>query len=385
MMKSIRRYGESIIYLWLCGVLFILFILGYIFYGVLWTVRLLQTKKQLLFVVAGGMFLSAGAAYYLFFPLYGQHRSVEIVIERGAKVRQIADSLRRHDIIISKKAFEFWVKATRIERRIQAGKCSFVTRGGVGAAARALLHAAPLDREVTVPEGLTVEQTAQRLCLAFPIDTTEFVRLCGDGAFIKECGLGQAASLEGYLFPDTYRFHPAATAAEIIRRMVAQFDEAYRRIDTASVAARHLTKADIVALASIVEKEATRADERPRIAGVFYNRLKLGIPLGADPTVRYIFRKFTGPLYVSELNSTSPYNTRRYKGLPPGPICSPGRASLTATVSPMETNELYFVAKWDGSGGHEFSVTNAEHVRKKNSIRQKNAERIMHQEASCVK
>ena len=129
---------------------------------------------------------------------------------------------------------------------------------------------------------------------------------------------------------------------------------------------------EAVTLASIVEKEAEVAAERPRIAGVFINRLEKRMPLGADPTVRYIFRKFDGPLLASELNAASPYNTRKYAGLPPGPICSPGLASLKATVSPLKTNELYFVAKWDGSGEHEFSVTNEEHGRKKIAIRFKN-------------
>jgi UPF0755 protein len=144
-----------------------------------------------------------------------------------------------------------------------------------------------------------------------------------------------------------------------------------------------LTRRQIVIVASIVEKEAVLGAERPRIAGVFFNRLRLGLPLGADPTVRYIFRKWSGPLYMSELNSPSAYNTRRNKGLPPGPICSPGRASLAAAVSPLQTNELYFVAKWDGSGGHEFSLTYEDHVRKTYSIRRNNEQRLRQKEASC--
>jgi UPF0755 protein len=146
------------------------------------------------------------------------------------------------------------------------------------------------------------------------------------------------------------------------------------------MAARGLNKKDIVIIASIVEKEALISTELPRIAGVFYNRLRLGVPLGADPTVRYIFKKWSGPLYVSELKSRSPYNTRLHKGLPPGPICSPGRASLAASVSPAQTNELYFVARWDGSGGHEFSATHDDHVRKKNAIRKINEQRLHEKE-----
>jgi UPF0755 protein len=144
-----------------------------------------------------------------------------------------------------------------------------------------------------------------------------------------------------------------------------------------------LTKREIIILASIVEKEAVLAEERPRIAGVFYNRLALRQPLGADPTVRYALKKFSGPLTFADLNVASPYNTRRFTGLPPGPICSPGRASLIAAMSPMRTNELYFVARWDGSGAHEFSVTNEEHSRKKLTIRYQNEKRLRQKEDSC--
>jgi len=133
---------------------------------------------------------------------------------------------------------------------------------------------------------------------------------------------------------------------------------------------------EVLTLASIVEKEATLASERGRIAGVFHNRLKKGWPLGADPTVRYIFRKFDGPLYVSELNSDSPYNTRRFAGLPPGPICSPGLGAIQAGAKPDSTDDMFFVALWDGSGAHDFSVTNAEHDRKKLKIREENELRV---------
>jgi len=181
-----------------------------------------------------------------------------------------------------------------------------------------------------------------------------------------------AASLEGYLFPDTYRFSPDAGCRDVIERMVHRFHSVYESIPFDSGIEQEYTRHQIVTMASIVEKEATVAGERPRIAGVFFNRLRKGYPLGADPTVRYALRKFSGPLRVSELKTPSPYNTRRFAGLPPGPICSPGRGSLNAAASPLETRELYFVAKWDGSGEHDFSKTNAEHERKKKAIRRRN-------------
>jgi UPF0755 protein len=376
----IRQLISQTAYLWLAGVLFLLVIAGYVLYAVLLAARYVQTRKRLLSVVLAAAAFLAGVSYYCFMPLWGHHERVVMVVPRGHTVRRIADTLYKQEVIASRGALVAWLKISGIERRVEAGKFSFMTRGGVIAAARALTMPVPLDRSVTVPEGLTIEQTAAHIGKAFAVDTAEFARLCRDTAFLRKLGLAAGPSVEGYLFPDTYSFHETATPAEMIKRMVGRFNEEWARLDTAAMAARGLNKKDIVIIASIVEKEALISTELPRIAGVFYNRLRLGVPLGADPTVRYIFKKWSGPLYVSELKSRSPYNTRLHKGLPPGPICSPGRASLAASVSPAQTNELYFVARWDGSGGHEFSATHDDHVRKKNAIRKINEQRLHEKE-----
>ena len=159
--------------------------------------------------------------------------------------------------------------------------------------------------------------------------------------------------------------------------MVAHFDESFKTLGQPLSGQSHLSKSQTVVLASIIEKEAVVESERPRISAVFHNRLNKGMPLGADPTVRYIFKKFSGPLLVSELKNRSPYNTRIFAGLPPGPICSPGLASLKAALLPVESRELYFVAKWDGSGAHDFSLTYEEHNRKKETIQRFNQQRIL--------
>jgi UPF0755 protein len=149
--------------------------------------------------------------------------------------------------------------------------------------------------------------------------------------------------------------------------MVERFKDATR--DLPNNTQGRLTFHEAVILGSIIEKEAQRPEERARISAVFHNRLRLHIPLGADPTVRYVFKKFSGPLLKDELKSPSLYNTRVNPGLPPGPICSPGLAAIKAALTPMASKELYFVAKWDGTGGHAFSFTNAEHNQKKLAIR----------------
>jgi UPF0755 protein len=377
-MKTIQRVLSAAAGLWLAGVLFILFLLGYCFYGVLWAIRFIQTRRlPFLPVVALCVLLGAGAAaWYLFLPLRKSARTETVVVHRGATLRAVADSLYDRRIIASRTAFLLWLRMSGHDRSVQAGKYAFARGEGAVSAVRSLSGPAPLETSVTVPEGLTIEQTASRIAAFHPLDTAEFARLCRDPGFIRRTQFPGAPSLEGYLFPDTYRFLEEAAPASVIGAMVARFSEAFATLDAAPAASRGLSGRDIVILASIVEKEAALAEERPRIAGVFYNRLRLGLPLGADPTVRYALKKFGGPLSADDLNAASPYNTRCRRGLPPGPICSPGLASLQATVSPAETNELYFVAKWDGSGGHEFSVTNEEHSRKKILIRRKNAARL---------
>lgn len=386
-MNIADRILVPVIHLWLAGVIVLLCAIGYCVYGTLWLVRFMQTRKTVLLITILALSASvigcgALAVKYLFYPWHQSTESVTVSIPKGTPVRAIADSLLKHRVITARTPFLLWVKWAHIERTIQAGRYVFFPGEGVFSASGRLMHPVPTDVAITIPEGLTIEQTAARIAAVLPIDTTEFAALCRDSLFILELGFDSLSSIEGYLFPDTYRFLKSTSCRTIIRRMTETFYAEYARLDSLDAAITGFTRHEIVTLASIVEKEATLASERPRIAGVFHNRLRLRLPLGADPTVRYIFNKFSGPLYQSELHSNSPYNTRRYAGLPPGPICSPGFASIAATVSPLKTNELYFVAKWDGSGAHEFSVTNEDHSRKKMQIRRQNKKRLQQKEKS---
>jgi UPF0755 protein len=275
----------------------------------------------------------------------------------------------------SAKALYYWIRYAGISDKIQAGRFTFIRGEGAINAAEKLLKAEIIEQTVFVQEGLTIEQTASKVAPQMGIDSAEFVKLCRDTAFIAALGI-KAPTLEGYLFPDTYRFPENSTAETAVRRMTARFKEACAGLQWSPQIKNAYDLHKVVTLASIVEKEATLPSERGRIAGVFHNRLRKGWPLGADPTVRYIYRKFNGPLLVSELNSPSPYNTRRFAGLPPGPICSPGLGAIQASAKPDSTADMFFVALWDGSGAHDFSVTNDEHDRKKLKIRKENDERV---------
>jgi UPF0755 protein len=173
-----------------------------------------------------------------------------------------------------------------------------------------------------------------------------------------------AADLEGYLFPDTYALPRKTDAPRLVGQMVAEFEKTLTPELRQAAAARHLSIRQLVTLASIVEKETARPEERPVVAAVYENRLRLGMPLQCDPTVIYALVRaghYDGNLHKADLSVDSPYNTYRYPGLPPGPIASPGRASIEAAASPATTDYLYFVSRNDGS--HEFARTLEEHNR----------------------
>jgi UPF0755 protein len=369
--RIIKALGRT----WFTGALYILAGAGYVFYAILWMIRFMQTTNRLLVfcVVLCSLMLAAVGAAYLFVPIHPSRSAIDCTVVKGTSLRSIGKTLARQGVVPSAAVFIAWMKLRGYEAKIQAGKFTFYKGEGIVSASKKLLHAMPVEVAVTIPEGLTMEQTAAVVARALHGDSSEFVRHCSDTALLREHAI-PAGTLEGYLFPDTYRFPPDVAPLDIIRRMVAHFEEMAATLPPPAVRPGMplLSRHDYVILASIVEREAELATERQHISGVFHNRLEKKIPLGADPTMRYALRKFNGLLLVSELSMNSPYNTRQYAGLPPGPICSPGLASLYAAMVPVSTKDLYFVAKWDGSGAHDFSLTNMEHARKKDAIRRMN-------------
>lgn len=218
-------------------------------------------------------------------------------------------------------------------------------------------------RKVTIPEGRASWEIPAYIKKVYPnLDEDRWNKLVQDPKFAQSLGL-EAKTLEGYLLPDTYPFAMDANEETILKQMVAanlklrdeMLSKPQAMWKTLGTWHRVLT------LASVVEEETGIPEERPLIAGVFHNRLRIGMPLGADPTVRFIFKNLTGPIYKSQLNSDSPYNTRKFKGLMPGPISNPGRKAIYAALNPAKTEALYFVAKDDGSMTHFFSSTLADH------------------------
>jgi UPF0755 protein len=217
---------------------------------------------------------------------------------------------------------------------------------------------------ITIPEGKASWEIYSILKARFPLDSLRFDSLVHSAEFAAACHIA-APDLEGYLFPDTYVLPWRITERDVIKVMVKHFLAVAGQFDLNTPMYQKYGQRGWLTLASIVEKEAAVRTEQDLIAGVFYNRLVQGWSLGADPTVRFAVRKPTGPLYVSDLNSDSPYNTRKFTGLPPGPICNPGRGALRAALNPMRTDKMYFVAKDDGSREHFFSTDNSAHVKYK--------------------
>ena len=218
-------------------------------------------------------------------------------------------------------------------------------------------------RRVTIPEGRASWEIPAYLKKSFPnLDEDRWNRLVQDPKFAQSLGV-EANSLEGYLLPDTYPFAIDANEESILKQMVSANlklrDEFKDKPGTMWNTLGNWHR--VLTLASVVEEETGIPEERPLISGVFHNRLRIGMPLGADPTVRFIFRNLTGPIYKSQLNSDSPYNTRKFKGLMPGPISNPGRKAIDAALNPANTDALYFVAKDDGSMTHFFSSNLANH------------------------
>jgi UPF0755 protein len=289
----------------------------------------------------------------------GNEQFVEI--PAGAGPASIGRRLVEAGVIRDTLGFRFELTRSGAGRRLQAGEYRFdrpmTVKEVVAKIARGDVYLLP----ITFREGLTILEMAQVFESRGFGPAAEFVAAASDPTPIRDLD-SAARDLEGYLFPDTYTMARQATAAQLVARMVAGFEQALTPKLRADAAVRGLTVRELVTLASIIEKETGKAEERSLVAAVYANRLRIGIALQADPTVIYALQRagrYNGNLTRADLQSDSPYNTYRYPGLPPGPIAAPGKASLEAAVHPADAPYIYFVSRGDGS--HAFATTLAEH------------------------
>ncbi len=215
--------------------------------------------------------------------------------------------------------------------------------------------------KVTIPEGARSEEIAYIFKKKLGLSYNKFMKIVLDSNSVYKFKIGFGKNLRGFLMPETYYFPLDATEEDVIKKMTQEFVKYVNKISKNSPMIKKYSIYDIIILASIIEKEAVVDKERPIIAGVFYNRLKKGMLLQADPTVRFATGNFKKPITKKDLRFNSPYNTYVTKGLPPTPICNPGKKSIYAAFYPAKVDYLFFVAKFDGSGEHFFSKSNKEH------------------------
>ena len=289
--------------------------------------------------------------------------AVSVVIPPGSSTTAIAHVLQQDGVIGSASAFRYYVKF-KGAGGFQAGEYSLNKHEGFDAVIALLRRGPKLTFErLTIPEGLTLHQIADRVGKLPGRSTQKFLSLATSGEIRSKYQPAGSTNLEGLLYPDTYQFEPKDDERAILTRMVQGFDAVAGELGLDSTPTSvGLTPYEVVVLASMIEREAKVPDDRGMIARVIYNRLKSGTPLGIDATLRYAIGRPTAPLRVSDLASKTPFNTRLNKGLPPTPIASPGRTSLEAAIKPTPGPWLFYVLA-DEAGHHAFATTGAEFER----------------------
>jgi UPF0755 protein len=281
----------------------------------------------------------------------------------GTSVQGIAVRLTDAGVIPDTLTFRVAARLMGSERHLQAGEYRFTDPASPYDVVARLARGDTYAHAITFPEGLTIREMAVIFEKSGLGTADDFIRAAADSSALEAIDAG-APTLEGYLFPDTYAWSRHTTAGDAVAAMVARFTRAFDARVRAAAEADGLTPRQVVTLASIIEKETASADERPLISAVYRNRLRIGMPLQCDPTVIYALMRagrWNGNLTHQDLQIDSPYNTYRYRGLPPGPVAAPGGASLVAAVEPASVPYLYFVSRNDGT--HVFATTLAEHSR----------------------
>lgn len=328
--------------------------------------------KKIVIIVLASLIVLAGVAAlfgwmmirsYESTPHSGSGKEIAVTIPHGAGPRRVARLLAKAGVIDDQLNFERYVHYyRRVAGELKAGELAFRDDMTPAQVLDVLLAGTPVTHLVTIPEGLRIDEVAEIYAQSGMADKAKFVSRARDSKFARSLGV-PADSLEGFLYPDSYKFRKDTPLDEILKTMV----DGYKHVFTAEWHARAkqigMSELQVVTLASIVEKETGDASERALISGVFHNRLRDNWRLDTDPTVIYAVLlergSFSGNLTHADLKIDSPYNTYRHKGLPPGPICNPGREAIEAALFPKKTKNFFFVSKNDGT--HFFCPTLACH------------------------
>ena len=296
----------------------------------------------------------------------GTGPEVRVTIPAGATMRVAAESLSHAGVIRFPRGFRLYASVRRDDRGIKAGTYVLHRNAGWGFVLDALRGGKGIVHVVSIPEGFSLQQIEPLLASRLGSPPDSVAAAVRDTALLHALDV-PTPTLEGYLFPDTYTFAEGTTPREAVATMVRRFEAVWKPEWTARLDTVHLSRNDIMTLASIVEKEARVPQERPVIAAVYLNRLRDGELLQADPTVQYALGKHVARVLYKDLEVESPYNTYKHKGLPPGPIASPGKPSIEAALYPANVPYKYFVAFPDGH--HEFRTDLAGHEKAKAEAR----------------
>ncbi len=312
--------------------------------------------------------IAAGAAWWMKVRLDSPYRAftdaeVFVDVPPGSGVSGIGDRLAAAGVVPDALTFRLAAQVAGVERHLQAGEYRFAQPASPREVAERIARGDIYKHPITFPEGLTIEEMAVIFGKSGLGTAEEFTKAAHDTSLIGDLD-PDARSLEGYLFPSTYTLPRKAGASGTVQAMIAEFDKSFDAEMRNDAEAAHLTPRDVVTLASIIEKETARPEERAIVSAVYQNRLRKGMLLQCDPTVVYALMlagTWNGNIRRVDLQIDSPYNTYRYAGLPPGPIASPGRPSLEAAIHPADVPYLYFVSRNDGT--HVFATTLEEHNR----------------------
>jgi peptidoglycan lytic transglycosylase G len=318
-------------------------------------------RRLLLFALVLLLLVAAYGYTALYRPFQGFARDgVFVDIPHGASQRTIGRLLAGNGVVRNSAVFEALCR-WKGRHTLEAGEYFFEHPATAFDVYSALANGRVYVKQFVVPEGLTMFDIAEQAAREGFVSRQEFLAAARDPSLIRDIAPG-APSLEGFLFPATYEFPRHMKGTEMTAAMVKRFRQVWLALPSVITPAGRRNAQEVVTLASLVERETPRAEERPHIAGVFENRLRLHMPLQCDPTVAYALTAagmYSGKLDGGDLHFDSPYNTYQNRGLPPGPIANPGEASLRAALDPSTTDDLYFVA--NTAGGHFFSPTLKEH------------------------
>jgi UPF0755 protein len=283
----------------------------------------------------------------------------DISFPPGSGIRKLANELKAGGVVRSSWHFVLMTRLRGDAHRLKAGEYRFSDDMTPDMILKKIVAGEADYRKFTLPEGYSVYQAAELLEQKGLFRKDSFLGKCRDKALLMRLGLKES-SAEGYLYPATYNLSRDGSEEQLLGQMIGQFNKAYAAIEE-RVSELRISRHEIVTLASIIEKEAVSAEEKPIISSVFHNRLRIGMPLQSDPTAVYGVRAFSGRVSKADIQRPSPYNTYLNRGLPPGPIGNPGRDAVLAAMNPVKTDFLYFVARQDGT--HQFSRNLAEHNR----------------------